>query len=251
MLGILKVGMSQRVPELRTQDNDLNSTGVPTPYEVEYYAFFDDAAASEKEAHRKLSDYHVKKEYFQAPLSTVIDTIESIVSCKVLFRRSPVEHRQTCDNYKDFLNDPKKLYEKRSIDHAHGSVAADTPIVALSEGPKWPYHEDDPGYDEEPTPDHENAELHPSVNSHNLLGGLPGPVQNHPARAAYTKPILTTALRGQSTVPRSTDKPRSLKEQIKAGSRAIARHHAARDLKRKSQTKSNIVPIREPGIHEL
>ena len=51
-------------------------------------------------------------------------------------------------------------------------------------------------------------------------------------------------------MPNKTDS-RTLKEKVKAASRAIARHHAARDLKRKAKAKSNVVPIREQGIIDL
>ena len=33
MPGIVKVGMSKRVPTERALDNDLNSTGIPTPFQ--------------------------------------------------------------------------------------------------------------------------------------------------------------------------------------------------------------------------
>jgi len=68
MPGILKVGMTERVPELRVNDNDndndLCSTGVPTPFVVEYYAFFDDRYKAEKEAHINLKEYRHSKEFF-------------------------------------------------------------------------------------------------------------------------------------------------------------------------------------------
>ena len=89
MPGIFKVGMSQRVPELRAEDQDLNSTGVPTPFEVEYYAFFDDAQRIEREVHLGLSDFHVQKEYFRTQLETVIKAIECRDTCRPLFRRPP------------------------------------------------------------------------------------------------------------------------------------------------------------------
>ncbi len=50
MPGLVKVGMSTRVPDKRARDEDLNSTGVPTPFEVQYYSFFHDKAKTEAQA---------------------------------------------------------------------------------------------------------------------------------------------------------------------------------------------------------
>jgi len=78
MPGILKVGMTRRVPELRINDDDLCSTGVPTPFIVEYYAFFDDRYKAEKEAHINLKEYRHSKEFFTVDIPTAIKGIEQV-----------------------------------------------------------------------------------------------------------------------------------------------------------------------------
>ena len=74
--GKLKVGMSLKVPTERAKE--LHTTGVPTPFKVEYYAFFDDMAKAERTAHYKLKKYHHNKEFFSVDVPTAIQVIESI-----------------------------------------------------------------------------------------------------------------------------------------------------------------------------
>ncbi len=76
MPGLVKVGMTKRVPTERAKDDDM--TGLPKPHETQYYAFFDDMARAEKEAHKKLQSYHHSKEWFKTDVATAIAAIESI-----------------------------------------------------------------------------------------------------------------------------------------------------------------------------
>jgi hypothetical protein len=76
MPGLIKVGMSRRVPTDRIFDNDLSSTGIPDPFEVQYYAFFDDMIYAEKRVHQKLCNYHYKKEFFKTDVASAIWAIE-------------------------------------------------------------------------------------------------------------------------------------------------------------------------------
>ena len=78
MPGLVKVGMSAKNPALRAKDDDLTSTGVPTPFEVQYSALFDDMRKAEKLAHQNLSQYHYNKEFFKTDIATAIYAIESV-----------------------------------------------------------------------------------------------------------------------------------------------------------------------------
>jgi tetratricopeptide (TPR) repeat protein len=78
MPGLVKVGMSSRNPALRVKDDDLTSTGVPTPYQVQYSALFDDMRQAEILAHQKLLQFHYKKEFFKTDVATAIYAIESV-----------------------------------------------------------------------------------------------------------------------------------------------------------------------------
>ena len=77
MPGLIKVGMTTRNPALRAKDDDLTSTGVPTPFIVEYSAYFDDMMEAERSAHQALSDYHYGKEFFKTDVPTAIHAVEN------------------------------------------------------------------------------------------------------------------------------------------------------------------------------
>jgi hypothetical protein len=78
MPGLIKVGMTKKVPTERIREPDYTATGIPTPFVVEYYAFFDDMFMAEKAAHQRLSKYHHRKEFFATDVGTAIHAIESI-----------------------------------------------------------------------------------------------------------------------------------------------------------------------------
>lgn len=71
----VKVGKSIKVPTERAKE--LDTTGVPTPFEVQYYAFFDDMDEAEKKAHNRLSSFHHGKEFFDTDVPTAIHAIEN------------------------------------------------------------------------------------------------------------------------------------------------------------------------------
>ncbi|MGI2030406.1 GIY-YIG nuclease family protein [Endozoicomonas acroporae] len=76
MYGLLKIGYTTRTPQERVRD--LNSTGVPCPFVIEYYDFFDDAYVVEGEIHTKLKKHHYGKEFFKCDLVTAIETLQGI-----------------------------------------------------------------------------------------------------------------------------------------------------------------------------
>ncbi len=78
MPGLLKVGMTKKVPTHRALDKDLNTAGVPTPFQTQYYAFFDNMIFAEQQAHKKLQQFYHGKEFFKTDVPTAICAIESI-----------------------------------------------------------------------------------------------------------------------------------------------------------------------------
>ncbi|MEZ4527645.1 MAG: GIY-YIG nuclease family protein [Desulfobacterales bacterium] len=94
MPGLVKVGMTKRIPTERTKDDDMTSTGIPTKFEVQYYAFFEDIVKSEKIAHSRLSKYHYAKEFFKTDVATAIYEIENMnINFKRLFSKNENEIR--------------------------------------------------------------------------------------------------------------------------------------------------------------
>ena len=75
MAGIVKVGMTMKVPTERIKDPDFNATGISTPFEVVYCSFFDDMTQAEQLAHKALAQYHHAKEIIKADVVTAINAI--------------------------------------------------------------------------------------------------------------------------------------------------------------------------------
>ena len=78
MPDVYKVGMTTRSPNARAFEVS-NVTGVPTPFEVVYYAEVAEPMMQEKRVHKLLADYRVNsgREFFKAHLWTIIQAIQS------------------------------------------------------------------------------------------------------------------------------------------------------------------------------
>lgn len=113
MPGLIKVGRTARNPVLRTMDDDLASTGIPTPFKVEYYAWFDNMWEAERKAHRALSDYHHGKEFFKTDTATAIHKIENLnlkftklfskrdddEKVKLIFKKTKIDYLQKIEKF--------------------------------------------------------------------------------------------------------------------------------------------------------
>lgn len=76
MLGLLKVGYSTKDPKLRSAE--LNGTGLPYDFVVEYDVLIENPRDIEQLVHRELSSFHEKKEFFRTTISTVVRAIRKV-----------------------------------------------------------------------------------------------------------------------------------------------------------------------------
>lgn len=76
MPGLLKIGFSQQVPELRAAE--LFTTGVPLPFIVEYYCVVDDADQIELRTHLSLKGVRCRddREFFRIDVETARKSVE-------------------------------------------------------------------------------------------------------------------------------------------------------------------------------
>jgi hypothetical protein len=76
MPGLLKIGFSTKVPTERAAE--LNTTGVPSPFVVEYYCLIGEAAALEAAVHRKLAfvRHTGDREFFRLSVVEAIAAVE-------------------------------------------------------------------------------------------------------------------------------------------------------------------------------
>jgi hypothetical protein len=76
MPGLVKVGFSTKDPALRAEE--LNHTGSPYPYLVDYDMLVVDPATIEQKVHIHLKDSHAGKEWFKCSTQHAIAAIRSV-----------------------------------------------------------------------------------------------------------------------------------------------------------------------------
>lgn len=77
MPGLVKIGYSTKDPELRAQE--LNHTGSPHPYQVEYEVLIEDPFQLEQKAHKLLASMREAKEWFRCSPEEAVASIKAIV----------------------------------------------------------------------------------------------------------------------------------------------------------------------------
>jgi hypothetical protein len=79
MPGLLKIGCTKRHPLQRALE--LYSTGVPTPFELEFSCIVPNCSVSERQAHRALARYRItqQREFFRVSLKTALKEIIAVV----------------------------------------------------------------------------------------------------------------------------------------------------------------------------
>lgn len=75
---LVKVGYSTKDPALRAAE--LDGTGVPYPYVVEYDALVENPRDIEQAAHRLLWESHANKEFFETDVMTAVQAIRQAAS---------------------------------------------------------------------------------------------------------------------------------------------------------------------------
>lgn len=92
MPGLVKVGYSMKDPELRAAE--LNHTGSPHPYDVDYEVLVEEPYSVEQMAHGRLIDRREGKEWFRCSVEEAISEIKAIIQSKALvenFKRADRE----------------------------------------------------------------------------------------------------------------------------------------------------------------
>ena len=108
MPNLVKVGKSDRDPET-FRKKELETTGVPEPFKVEYYAFVDDHNSVEKDVHSDLSKYRNKpnREFFKCSVPEGVLAIRQCAGSGLkheeVFYKSPAE-----------IEKEKKLQEEKN-----------------------------------------------------------------------------------------------------------------------------------------
>ena len=110
--GLIKIGMSDRDPT-QFRKAELETTGVPDKFYVEYYAFVSDHYSLERKIHRKLDSDRPNKnrEFFKYPIPNAIDLIRQLAGSSIeyekVYYKSPeeiekirLERKQKADEFR-------------------------------------------------------------------------------------------------------------------------------------------------------
>lgn len=87
---LVKIGFSRKVPTERAEE--LFTTGVPSPFVVEYYCLVDSDPDLELRVHRALGQqrHHEGREYFRLTVQAAIATIQSMCTPEHTWSRAPI-----------------------------------------------------------------------------------------------------------------------------------------------------------------
>ena len=96
MPGLLKVGFTLKDPSLRARE--LEGTGVPHPFVVDYEILVENPRALEQSIHKKLANFHEQKEWFRCTLSEAVEAVRVLVGESVLLENLRAASLQNSDS---------------------------------------------------------------------------------------------------------------------------------------------------------
>lgn len=117
MPGIVKVGFTMKEPRERAAE--LNHTGAPHPYRVDYHVSVEDPYEIEQSAHRQLSRHRVKKEWFRCSSEKAVAAIVTVIGSRAKdenFIRADRERTHQILKAAEAENFSRKLMEKKRIE---------------------------------------------------------------------------------------------------------------------------------------
>ncbi|MGB0384556.1 MAG: GIY-YIG nuclease family protein [Ardenticatenaceae bacterium] len=85
MPGLVKIGKTTRDPKTRAHEIS-RATGVPLPFQVNYYVYVNDCGWVELVAHRKLGSYRInsRREFFQISPRQAQEVVDRIAGPKII-----------------------------------------------------------------------------------------------------------------------------------------------------------------------
>jgi len=106
---LIKIGFSLKDPSLRAIE--LNHTGVPYPYRVEYEVMVGNPREIEQRAHRSLSNMREGKEWFRCSIETGVEVIRKHIGNQIILENLKTQATMDSKNMEDSdkINKPKRL----------------------------------------------------------------------------------------------------------------------------------------------
>lgn len=111
--GLVKVGYSTKDPTSRAEE--LNHTGIPHKYVVDYDVLVDDPFRIEKKAHKLLGSVHESKEWFRCSAENAVVAIKQCIDTPIYSENFGFVDREKISR-QEAENLEKKLKEQSEID---------------------------------------------------------------------------------------------------------------------------------------
>lgn len=146
--GRIKIGKSDRDPS-EHRIFELNTTGVPEPFELEYYALVENHHAVERQLHRTFDEHRANKnrEFFDVSITAVVSEVQK--NCVILFERN---HAQGAEALQSAL--PMKVeqsprltevtYVRAGANASHSAIAGEQEQQGASETVREDYADQPP-----------------------------------------------------------------------------------------------------------
>lgn len=115
MPGLVKVGHSTKDPELRAQE--LNNTGSPHPYTVEYEVLIEEPYRAEQQVHNALSHFKEGKEWFRCSTEEAVAAIQRVAGGKAInetFKRVDREKAEQLRKEQEGKESRQRLVDTRT-----------------------------------------------------------------------------------------------------------------------------------------
>jgi T5orf172 domain len=114
MPNLIKVGHSTKDPQLRAQE--LDHTGAPHPYLVEYEMLIEEPSKLERQVHKVLSSVHERKEWFRCTAEEAIAAIQLAAGGRAInesFKRAERHKVEGIRQQRDAAQTERRVDEER------------------------------------------------------------------------------------------------------------------------------------------
>lgn len=113
MPDLVKVGFSTKDPDLRA--SELNHTGSPHPYVVDYEVLVEQPRDVEQQVHRQLSEYREGREWFRCTPEFAISAVQQIVGSRAIVESFKRADRRKTEEIRRRQEEERKNQERTEL----------------------------------------------------------------------------------------------------------------------------------------
>lgn len=113
MPDLVKVGFSTKDPDLRA--SELNHTGSPHPYVVDYEVLVEQPRDVEQQVHRQLSEYREGREWFRCTPEFAVSAVQQIVGSSAIVESFKRADRRKAEEIRQRQEEERKNQERTEV----------------------------------------------------------------------------------------------------------------------------------------